>query len=316
MQQQTRTIAGMYKLRDWIKEEDLDFHKLSMNTHPAAMALISENINRAWWPWLSSNPSSLELTMWISEKIDWNEFSSNTNDTAVDFLISHPEKINWRKFSANSNPKAVEFLYKNLRKISWPHLFKNPGAVWLFENQEMDIADMQNLAANPAMIHIIRAHMDEFLQAYPDPSCQELFWHNLSQNPAAIDIIEKYPDCVDWNAVCRMPEAISLIEKKLDTYFATSNSKDAEKYFQYGIMSGLSKNPAAIDILHRLAKRNIKDLSNLSANPAIFTYDYEAIRNDPERSAINDEFMATFWNPERVMKMRERAGEYASVLAL
>ena len=44
----------------------------------------------------------------------------------------------------------------------------------------------------------------------------------------------------------------------------------------------------------------------LSTNPAIFTYDYEKIKNQIEQSGIKDELLAHYYRPENAHKFIER----------
>jgi hypothetical protein len=66
----------------------------------------------------------------------------------------------------------------------------------------------------------------------------------------------------------------------------------------------LSKNHNAIHLLEKnLDKINWR---YLSANPAIFTYDYEKIKNQIEQSGIKDELLAHYYRPENAHKFMER----------
>jgi hypothetical protein len=44
----------------------------------------------------------------------------------------------------------------------------------------------------------------------------------------------------------------------------------------------------------------------LSINPAIFTYDYEKIKNQIEQSGIKDELLAHYYRPENAHKFMQR----------
>lgn len=303
-QQKQRTLAGMYKLRDWVREENLDFHKLSMNTHPAAMHLIAEEPKRAWWTWLSANPAAMEILLWHTDKIDWSGLSRNPAPEAIQLLREHRSLIDWREFSKNRSPEAVDMMIKNIRKVSWDNLFENPAATNpILYSQEIVLHELANLAANPEMTHVVREHMSEFLASCEnDEDAETLFWYNLSCNPAAIDILEKYPEKIEWYELSQLPEAMHMIEKKLRFGFRNF------------LINGLSQNPAAIDKLERLYKRGVVDWSNLSTNPAIFEYDYAAMR--AEKEDLHMEMMAVFWQPENVVVMMECDDDYTTVLNL
>jgi hypothetical protein len=49
----------MYKLRDWIPEEKLDWRRLSCN--PNAVELLEKNLDKVNWRWLSLNPGAIHL---------------------------------------------------------------------------------------------------------------------------------------------------------------------------------------------------------------------------------------------------------------
>jgi hypothetical protein len=67
----------------------------------------------------------------------------------------------------------------------------------------------------------------------------------------------------------------------------------------------LSGNPCAIDIL----KENQEKISwfNFSTNPAIFTYDYEKMRN--LNKDLKEEIIAGALNPSRLFKLKENYDE-------
>ena len=49
----------MYKLKDWIDIENIDWRILSQN--PNAISLLEKNQHKILWSWLSSNPSIFEI---------------------------------------------------------------------------------------------------------------------------------------------------------------------------------------------------------------------------------------------------------------
>ena len=66
----------------------------------------------------------------------------------------------------------------------------------------------------------------------------------------------------------------------------------------------LSLNPSAIHLLEQNTDKI--DWKWLSTNPAIFTYDYEKIKNQMEQSGIKDELLAHYYRPENAHKFMER----------
>ena len=63
----------------------------------------------------------------------------------------------------------------------------------------------------------------------------------------------------------------------------------------------LSTNPQSIEILKE--NQNKIDWYMLSTNPAIFTYDYEEMRNS--NIVLKEEIISTSLNPKRIFKLLE-----------
>ena len=61
--------------------------------------------------------------------INWNYFSINSSDLAINYLLKHPEKINFGVLCLNKNEKVLKILEKNIHRISWQNLSKN-GQKW------------------------------------------------------------------------------------------------------------------------------------------------------------------------------------------
>ena len=95
---------------------------------------------------------------------------------------------------------------------------------------------------------------------------EKLNWEMLSLNPAAIHILEQNPDKIDWD--------------------------------------WLSINPAAIHLLEQNQDKNYWRM--LAQNPAIFTYDYDKIKEHMESTGIKDELIAYYYRPENIHKFIER----------
>lgn len=72
---------------------------------------------------ISSNPNAYNFLM----RICWYQFSINSNDEAVEYLIKNPEKIKWDFFSSNRSLKAMEYISKNIDKIRWMEIRNYPN---------------------------------------------------------------------------------------------------------------------------------------------------------------------------------------------
>ena len=122
------------------------------------------------WKEISRNPSAIFLLEDNPDKISWRRLSENPN--AIHLLNANPDKIDWYKLGNNTHPKAIEMLDKNIDKkeICWHYISLNPSAVVLFEKYKHKLIDF-NVARN--------------------------------HNPKAIDFLKKYPELIDWNALCQ-----------------------------------------------------------------------------------------------------------------
>ena len=108
--------------------------------------------------------------------------------------------------------------------------------------------------------------MTQFLKLLDWIDINKINWSWLSYNPGDIHLLEQNPDKINWDLLSQNPRAIHLLEQNID-------------------------------------KINWKWLSR---NPAIFTYDYEKIKNKIEQSGIKDELLAHYYRPENAHKFMER----------
>ena len=128
------------------------------------------------------------------------------------------------------------------KRIVWHYTFKNPNAIDYIE-----------------------------MYVYKNHSCKDIFRHTILErpnkiyldylckntHPAAIGIIEKYLDLVDWSWLSSNPAAISIIEKNLDKVcwsYLCLNPKAIhiiKKYPEKIDWGCLSSNPAAIEMLEQ-----------------------------------------------------------------
>jgi len=63
----------MYKLRNWIHIDDLDWSFLSLNTN--AISLLEKNQDKIDWSYLSENPNAINLLEKNKDKINWESTS-------------------------------------------------------------------------------------------------------------------------------------------------------------------------------------------------------------------------------------------------
>ena len=130
--------------------------------------------------------------------------------------------------------------------------------------------EWNRLSVNPNAIHLLEQNMDK------------IYWHCLSKNPNAIHLLEQNIDKIDCSCLSINPNAIHLLETNLD------------KINLYG----LAQNPNAIHILQNI--HNFRFWNVLSANPAIFEYDYEAMKK--RIGLYKEELVAKQFHPKNMSK--------------
>ena len=131
---------------------------------------------------------------------------------------------------------------------------------------------------NPNAISILKANPEK------------INWFQLSRNPNAIHLIERQlaeePEEIDWRNLSENPNAVPILERQL--------SEDPKKIHSIT----LSCNPNAIHLLEKHPEQI--NWCWLSTNPAIFTYDYIAIKN--HRTSIKEEIIQYVNSPKRLTK--------------
>ena len=105
-----------------------------------------------------------------------------------------------KKEILSENPNAVDFLKENRKLIDWKALCRNP---------------------NPEAIALLIENKDDISDYY------DLLFNNISSvthnkaitNPAAIeyikDVLNRYPNQIEWNLLSKNPSAIELIKDKI-----------------------------------------------------------------------------------------------------
>jgi len=113
----SRNQIGIYKLRDWIDIDKIDWYRLSRN--PNAIHLLEKHPDKINWYYLSNNPNAIHLLEKNIDKINWSCLSSNPN--SIHILEKNIDKIDW--FEISSNPAIFTFVYdyekmkSNMEKI-------------------------------------------------------------------------------------------------------------------------------------------------------------------------------------------------------
>ncbi len=112
----SRNEIGIYKLKDWIDINKINWVKLSCNSN--AIHILEKNIDKINWHYLSENPNAIPILEKYPHKINWHNLSENPN--AIHILEKNIDKIEW---SFSSNPAIFTFVYdyekmkNNMEKI-------------------------------------------------------------------------------------------------------------------------------------------------------------------------------------------------------
>ena len=163
------------------------------------------------WSELSTNPAAIQLLEANPDKIDWSELCSNP--AAIHLirkaLEANPDdnKINWTNLSGNRNPAAISLLESNYDKIVWSVLCRNPTAIhFIIESLESTPGKINwyYLSDNPAAIQLLEANPDN------------INWPMLSWNHGAIQLLEANPDKINWDYLSENPAAIHLLNANPD----------------------------------------------------------------------------------------------------
>ena len=227
---------------------------------------------------------------------DWIMLSGNSG--ALSILHQNPDKININLLCSNKNPAALPLIKS--KTSSTPSILHQSNPI-TFELINMDILMVFSLCANthPSAIALLQTMID-------DGRDYEINWEILSENPAAISILEKNQDKIKWANLSSNAAAMHLLLKNRDkinycqlcknTHVAAieliSQRSPDSIYWPY-----LSSNPTAIDFL----EKNQEHINwyYLSLNPAIFRYNYEKMAK-PRNELLQEELMAVSLHPSRI----------------
>jgi len=263
---------------------------------------------------LSKNPAAMPLIEYIYEyypdRLDWGQLA--VNPAAVSLLKRNPQKINWQYLSSNPSPDAIDLLEQNPQKIAWKYLSENPSAIRLLE-ENPDKINWEKICKNQNAVPLIAKNMHRIKIPvdYTDDnrdfySAEYLEFHmryNLLSNPGAgiLDILEKHPDIIDYKIPSPESPHGYLASLWETTYWdAVAENPNPE------VMKFLGKNRTLLNEInwHNMSRR-------LSRNPAIFGYDYEAMRENYRD--LKEEIVAAAWHPRRVAKWIEAGVELDSL---
>lgn len=143
---------------------------LQRNTHPEAIRMIRENIDKIGeWKLIFANPELIDIIKENLDKADDTNklFCLSNNPNAIEILKENPDKIEW--IGLSRNPNAIEILRENKDKLDFDTLCTNPNpkAMQLIKeimikNGDTEFDDFSYIAENPNAISIIEQNINKF----------------------------------------------------------------------------------------------------------------------------------------------------------
>ncbi len=222
-------MACMYKLREWIPVEKLNWEFISTFPTDTHYQLIASNMDKIDWEMIcfNTNPDVIKLFCdhmedlsmrpdkhdYLHEKkkkLNWYQLSKQP--AAISFLETNLDKVVWSSFQMN--PAAIHILRFNMDKLDYEYICRNPAAIELIENIDMGdgMTDwwkcwLGSISKNPNALHLFEKNLD----------CISWLVSNLKHNPEAIHLLRKHKDKIKWHlvdiaTVCQDPIAIQLVE--------------------------------------------------------------------------------------------------------
>lgn len=234
-------------LRKWIYEQAdrIDMKWLCANTSMHAIEILKaksrKNPDELDWKRLSANPSAIDILSENEDRINWDEFSSNTSPDTITLFKRNMKKLNFAKLSGN--PSAIYVLARNTYNVVESYTGVKAAPIGITKNKDID---WMKVAKNPNGVELILTNKDDIEWDY---------WEFLCANPSskAIKLIEKEyeenPDNINFRSLSGNPTAIKLLKKqiKIENGMSIDELEDFDK--QKLSWKNLSGNIGAIKIL-------------------------------------------------------------------
>ena len=192
-------ISGNEKAISFLEKhlDKVSWYDLSSNR--AAAPILEKNISKVVWSNVVENFEEMQHIIRANlDKLEYYEWSVlSETPAAIDIIENNMDKVVWWCLSMNS--AAAHILEKNLDRVKWAYLSRNEGAMDILK-KNLDKVCLPWLARNknPAAIKLLEDNLHIF-------SRQELdwkdIWDDLSSNPAALPLLEKYPENINWDAL-------------------------------------------------------------------------------------------------------------------
>jgi len=200
----------------------------SLSGNEKASRMIMQRI--AYERWLSETDNAAYKALRINKKIDWGKLYANESHEILNFLLSQPNpEISWYYLSGNTNPIAIQIIENELKRdpnspnIYWRVLSGNPAAMKILEAELNSTPDstkihwnMLSWNTNKRAIRLIEKKMEkmradnEEIPKDHEYGKNQISWYNLSFNPAAIKLLQKYKEYIMWGALSANPAIFHL----------------------------------------------------------------------------------------------------------
>ena len=200
--------------------KNIGWSMINANNSIEAINLLKKNPDKIWISCLCRNNSSLvtsllEMIPDANEKLDYFFLSFNEANWALDLLEKEYKRdgsnLKLEYLCSNESARAIDIVKKTMtNNINyWVPLSSNSNAIDLLEQNKEHI-DFGGLLRNssPRAIKLIEELIEKNSALKSDYDM-----NILSENPHAINFLEKNPDLIDWVRISKNP-AIFEINKK------------------------------------------------------------------------------------------------------
>ena len=208
------------KIVDYILEKTktnnvapFNYDFLAKNKNPKIVVLLRKYIKNALDVYNQNLVGRIEPSNLIKNKENLN---TNPDKAFTDLLNDYDFLIDYNYLSMNNSEFAIKILDKNKDKINWDYLAynTNPDAIDMlithFKDNKENLISLRYNNSDYAM-----DKLNELLDSkHIDISDFYHFKNTLSLNEYAIELLEKYPDLIDWKNIWRNKNIFLNINKK------------------------------------------------------------------------------------------------------
>jgi hypothetical protein len=222
---------------------------LSANPSAEAFAFLQENWTYVNWEYLSKNTHPTAILL-LEEKVD-REMGLNLEQLDDYEDIGYNRKINWSFLS--TNPKAVHLLEKKWKEEKRLMIYDIDKYNRLKELKMIVMWRFLSSNPEPSAIKLIKEKLKQEDELSMDDynrlaKVDKIDWELLSSNPIAIKVLSlpKYKDKIEYYYISNNPKAIELIKQKIieDGLKTEEEYKELEKENKIISPSELSHNPS------------------------------------------------------------------------